>query len=141
MHCRSPTKDVTHAIRLNACSEPDTVKEGSNASKKLHFVNIKGTMQGLYSVDLIHEIFSSVSVRLQNHEQSLFLRFCCWSNPWRLINWRLFMIIIICSVYCRPHMPPSPLHSPCSIAAWVSTFKEIVDLRRTVTAFIARARR
>ena len=35
-------------------------------------------------------------------------------------------------------LPPS---LPCSIAAWVSTFKEIVDLRRTVTAFIARARR
>ena len=60
MHCRSPTKDVTHAIRLNACSEPDTVKEGSNTSKKLHFVKTKELCRAYYLVDLIRIFLSTV---------------------------------------------------------------------------------
>ena len=83
MHCRSPTKDVTHAIRLNACSEPDTVKEGSNTSKKLHFVKTKELCRAYYLVDLIREFLSTVvyGYKIMN-------------TVFAAKIWRLFMMII-----------------------------------------------
>ena len=82
MHCRSPTKDVTHAIRLNACSEPDTVKKGSNTSKKLHFVKTKELCRA-YAVDLIREFLSTVvyGYKIMNTVSAAKI-------------WRLFMMII-----------------------------------------------
>ena len=83
MHCRSPTKDVTHAIRLNACSEPDTVKEGSNTSKKLHFVKTKELCRAYCLVDLIRIFLSTVvyGYKIMNTVSAAKI-------------WRLFMMII-----------------------------------------------